>query len=170
MGTETRQKLLPLMMIPLVVLADQVSKWIVAAALPYGRPVEVLGDFLRLTYVHNPAIAFSLGRNLAPSVRGVLVLVLPLAVTAVMLAVYFTSREIGPFQRWLLAAIAGGGLGNSMDRIFRAGGVVDFVDVKFYGLLGFERWPTFNLADSTVVVAGILLLVSYLAGGTGVRK
>ena len=48
-----------------------------------------------------------------------------------------------------------------MDRLFRVRGVVDFIDVKFYGLLGFDRWPTFNLADSTVVVAGILLIVSY---------
>ena len=40
--------------------------------------------------------------------------------------------------------------------------MVDFIDVKFYGLFGMERWPTFNVADSAVVVCGILLVVSFL--------
>ena len=39
--------------------------------------------------------------------------------------------------------------------------MIDFIDVKFYGLFGLTRWPTFNLADSTVVVAGLLLLITY---------
>jgi signal peptidase II len=43
--------------------------------------------------------------------------------------------------------------------------VVDFIDVKFFGLFGLERWPTFNLADSTLVVGGILLLASFLWSG-----
>ena len=41
-------------------------------------------------------------------------------------------------------------------------GVVDFLDFRFYGILGMERWPTFNLADATVVVSGILLFISFL--------
>ena len=56
----------------------------------------------------------------------------------------------------------GGGLANMVDRVFRPQGVVDFVDVKFYGLFGMERYPTFNVADSSVVVGGILLLVTFL--------
>ncbi len=159
-----------LTMVPLVVACDQVSKWIVSHTLPYGRPVEVLGDFLRLTYVQNPALSFSMGLGLLPSLRGVLVLVLPLLVSGIMLALYFISHELRPLQRWLLAAIVGGGLGNAVDRIFRGREVIDFIDVKFYGILGFERWPTFNVADSTVVVAGLLLLVSYLLSEVGARK
>ena len=58
--------------------------------------------------------------------------------------------------------IAGGGFGNLIDRFFRAEGVVDFIDVKFYGLFGMERWPTFNVADSAVVVCGILLIISFI--------
>jgi signal peptidase II len=63
-------------------------------------------------------------------------------------------------QRWVLCGIVGGGIGNVIDRIFRPEGVVDFVSVKFYGLFGLERWPTFNVADSSVVVCAILLVVS----------
>jgi signal peptidase II len=54
----------------------------------------------------------------------------------------------------------GGGLGNVIDRIFRSEGVVDFLSFKFYGLFGFERWPTFNVADSSVVVCAVLLVIS----------
>ena len=56
----------------------------------------------------------------------------------------------------------GGGLGNYGDRIFRPQGVVDFLDFKFYGIFGMERWPTFNVADMTVVIAAILLFISFL--------
>ena len=170
-GRPLRRMSLPLaVMIPAVVAADQLTKWIVSRTLPYGRPVEVLGDFLRFTYVKNPALSFSMGLGLAPALRGVMVLVLPLLVSAIMLVLYFTTRELRPFQRWLLAAIVGGGLGNAVDRIFRGGEVVDFIDFKFYGLLGFERWPTFNVADSTVVVAGLLLLVTYLWGEARAKR
>jgi signal peptidase II len=68
--------------------------------------------------------------------------------------------------------ILGGGLGNLADRIFRPAGVVDFIDVKFFGIFGFERWPTFNIADSAIVVCGILLLFTMLfqkAGTKGVQ-
>jgi signal peptidase II len=75
---------------------------------------------------------------------------------------YFKSDEFTKLQRWAAAGIIGGGLGNIIDRIFRPAGVVDFVSVKFYGLLGFERWPTFNVADSSVVVCCIILLFSIL--------
>ena len=62
----------------------------------------------------------------------------------------------------------GGGFGNLIDRFFRAEGVVDFVDVKWFGIessplkfLRWERWPTFNVADMAVVVCGIMLIVSF---------
>ena len=73
---------------------------------------------------------------------------------------YFRSDEINPFQRWCVAGIVGGGIGNIIDRFFRPEGVLDFLDFKFYGLFGLERWPTFNVADSAVVVCGLLLILS----------
>ena len=55
------------------------------------------------------------------------------------------------------------GFGNIFDRIFRPEGVVDFIDVKFYGLFGMERFPTFNVADSFVMVCAILLVISVIS-------
>lgn len=159
---DVKSKLLPLLLTVGVIAADQIVKWIVTKTLPYGRPVEVIGDFLRLVYVQNPNIGFSIGRSLGGGGRFVLARLLPLLVSGILLVYFLVGRDITRFQRWILAAVLGGGLGNYVDRIFRRGEVVDFIDVKFYGIFGMQRWPTFNLADSTLVVAGILLLASFL--------
>ncbi len=154
---------MPLLLAPAVAAADQIVKLIVVATLPLERPVSVIGDVVRLTYVQNTAIAFSIGRGIPDDLRRVLLLILPLAAIVLIAAYYLTSAELSRLQRWLLAAIMGGGIGNYVDRVARPDGVVDFVDVKFYDILGFSRFPTFNLADSTVVIASILLLATSLA-------
>jgi signal peptidase II len=87
---------------------------------------------------------------------------LPLAVIALLFLYYLLTRDpLTRLQKWTFAALLGGGLGNYVDRIMRPEGVVDFLDVKFYGIFGLARWPTFNLADATVVIAGILLFVTF---------
>jgi signal peptidase II len=163
--SEKRSKFLPLILTGIVILLDQISKWIVTRTLPYGRPVEVIGDFLRLVYVKNPNIGFSIGRGLGGGGRFVLARILPLIVVGILLVYYLVARDLTRFQRWVVAAVLGGGLGNYVDRIFLGGEVVDFIDFKFFGIFGLERWPTFNLADTTLVVAGILLLASFLWSG-----
>lgn len=163
-----RKKLFPLVLTGGIVLVDQIVKWVVAKTLPYGRPVEVLGDFLRFTLVQNPTLSFSIGRGFGETGRIILTMVLPILVVAFVLYYFLAGKDITQGRRWILAAIMGGGLGNQVDRYFRPEGVIDFIDFKFYGIFGFERWPVFNIADSTVVVAGITLLISYLV--TGVRE
>jgi signal peptidase II len=159
---DAKAKLLPLVLTAAVIVADQIVKWIVTRTMPYGRPVEVIGEFLRFVYVQNPNIGFSIGRTLGGGGRFVLARLLPLIVSGVLLVYFLVGKDITRFQRWVLAAVLGGGLGNYVDRIFRQGEVVDFIDVKFFGIFGLQRWPTFNLADSTLVVGGILLLASFL--------
>jgi len=165
-GTIARRSLgqafLPLTLTGGIILVDQVTKLLAARLLPFGRPIPVIGEVLRLTYVTNPGIAFSIGRNLAGPGRIVLAFVVPLVVLGLLLYYFFFARGVTPGQRWLLAAILGGGAGNYVDRVFRDSGVVDFIDFKFYGIFGLARWPTFNVADATVVVAGIWLLVSFI--------
>lgn len=160
-----KKKFFPLVLTPCVILVDQIVKLVVAKTLPYGRPVEILGDFLRFTYVQNPAIAFSIGRGLGEPARVILAMVLPLVVIGAIIIYFFAGKDVTQGQRWVLAAILGGGLGNQVDRFFRSGGVIDFIDFKFYGIFGLSRWPVFNVADSTVVVAGIMLLIMYLSSG-----
>ena len=65
-------------------------------------------------------------------------------------------------QCWCISGIIGGGIGNLIDRIFRSEGVVDFIDVKFFGIFGLDRWPTFNVADAAIVVCGIILITTFI--------
>jgi signal peptidase II len=165
-----RRTLLPLLLAPLIVLLDQATKLLILHTMRVGQIIEVWGNFLWLWHVRNTAMAFSLGIGLPPGARTILFAVLPVVVLAGILVFYLRSKDLTTFQRLCFAAILGGGVGNLIDRLFRPDGVVDFVSVRFYGLFGLERWPTFNLADSSVVVAGLALLVSFVKEGSGSRK
>ena len=160
---DIRSRLLPLILSAGVVVIDQAAKLIVLATVPRGVVIKVIEDFFRIINVQNPAIAFSIGHGIAAGPRRTLFVLLPLLVIALLFLYYlFTRDPLTRFQKWCFGALVGGGLGNYVDRIFRPQGVVDFLDFKFYGLLGMERWPTFNVADMTVVIAAILLFISFL--------
>jgi signal peptidase II len=156
-------KLKPFMLTAIVLLIDQLSKAIIAINWP-GDGILIKkvfgGDFLWIYHVRNKAIAFSLGQGIADGIKPILFIVFPLIVLGLLVWYYLKSDEFTRLQQWALAGIIGGGLGNIIDRIFRPDGVVDFISVKFFGIFGWERWPTFNAADSAVVVCGILLIIS----------
>jgi signal peptidase II len=144
-----------------ILVLDQVTKAIIAANVADGTiAFKTLGDFLWIVRQQNLGMAFSLLDHLASAVRVAVLIALPILLVAAVIVFYFKSREPNMLQRWALCGIVGGGLGNVIDRIFRPEGVVDFISVKFYGLFGFERFPTFNVADSSVVVCAILLVIS----------
>jgi signal peptidase II len=160
---DIKSRLLPLILSAGVVIVDQATKLIVLATVHKGTVVRVIDDFFRIINVQNPAIAFSIGHGIAVGPRRTLFVLLPLLVIAILFLYYlFTRDPLTRFQKWCFGALVGGGLGNYVDRIFRPAGVVDFLDFKFYGIFGMERWPTFNVADATVVVAAILLFISFL--------
>jgi signal peptidase II len=163
MDKNTTQLLLPFTLTAGVVLLDQLTKWLVSVTVrPWSVGAAFFGDFFRIVRVYNPGIAFSIGGTLSHDVRGILFGLMPLIIIAIVVLVYFRSDDLTRLQRWCVAGIIGGGLGNLLDRFFRPEGVLDFLDFKFYGLFGFERWPTFNVADSSVVVCGVILLLSLI--------
>ncbi len=163
MDKKLADRLLPFSLTAVVIVLDQLSKWIITLTVrPWSVGVSFFGDFFRIIRVYNPGIAFSIGGNLSDDIRSVLFGLLPLIVLLIVIGVYFRSTDLSRVQRWCIAGIVGGGFGNLIDRFFRPEGVLDFLDVKFYGLFGFDRWPTFNVADSSVVVCGILLMISLL--------
>lgn len=165
--TDVRQflkiKLLPLVLTVVVFVLDQGTKLAIVKTIPpYTIGASFFGDFLRIIHVYNPGIAFSMGNSLPDTLRGLLFAIIPLIVLLVVLGIYFRNDDFTFFQRWTVAGIIGGGLGNIYDRFFRPEGVVDFIDVKFYGLFGLERWPTFNVADAAVLICGFLLIISFI--------
>lgn len=164
------RRLLPFSLSGAIIAADQATKSaVVAASRGTGGIIsDVFGNgFLLIVHVRNRVIAFSIGEGLPESLRTLLFVVLPLAALAALIFYCLMRDTFGPLQRWALAGVVGGGLGNLIDRIFRPGGVVDFVSVKFYGFLGLSRWPTFNLADACIVVSGILLFATILFSDDG---
>lgn len=158
-----KKKLLPFILTGLVILADQITKAVVVALIPiYTVGANIFGDLLRIVHVENTGVAFSLGDSMPLAIRRILFAIIPLIVIVLVIVVYFRNDEFNSVQRWAICGIIGGGIGNIIDRFFRAEGVVDFIDVKFFGIFGLERWPTFNVADAAVVVCGIILIVSFL--------
>jgi signal peptidase II len=163
MDKELKTKLWPISLAALVILLDQITKILVVKNIPlYTIGTSFFGDFLRIVHVANTGVAFSVGATWSETARHLLFSLIPLIVIGIVIAIYFRNNTWTKLQRWAIMGIVGGGFGNLIDRFFRAEGVVDFIDVKFYGLFGMERWPTFNVADSAVVVCGIMLIISFL--------
>jgi signal peptidase II len=160
---------LPLILTGIIILIDQCTKAFIAAKWPINSMIvdvfnkdPSVDGFLQIYHVRNKAIAFSLGAGIPDAIKPALFVILPLLVLGVLFWYYLSSNDFGRMQRWAVAGILGGGMGNIIDRIFRSEGVVDFISVRFYGLFGFERWPTFNVADSSVVVCCILLFITII--------
>ncbi|MBN2735400.1 MAG: signal peptidase II [Spirochaetales bacterium] len=152
--------LLPLSLCLFIVIADQLTKILIVGNLPnIGDSVNIFGDFIRFVHVRNTNAAFGMGKGLAQPWHFIFTAILPVILLCALLVYYFLGKGISRAQRWLFAAVLGGGFGNVIDKIIRPEGVVDFVTVKLYGLFGLQYWPSFNVADSAIVVSMILLLV-----------
>jgi signal peptidase II len=161
MTAMTKRPLTPFILTAFLIVLDQVTKGLIISKIQLGTiGWSAFGDFFWLVRQQNTGIAFSMGDNLGVSIRTVLFIALPLILVVGLLVYYFRSDEPTLFQRWTIAGIVAGGLGNLIDRIGRPQGVVDFLSFKFYGLFGLERWPTFNVADMSTVCSVILLSIS----------
>ena len=157
-----KEKMLPLTLTGFIILADQGVKSFIVKNWPQnGLIKDVFNDnFLWIYHVRNKAIAFSLGENFPEAVKPVIFIIVPVLVLGFLLWYFFKSDEFTKVQRWAAAGIIGGGIGNIIDRIFRPDGVVDYISIRIFGLFGMERWPTFNIADASVVMCCILLFIS----------
>lgn len=165
-----KSKILPLVLAVVVIVLDQITKMLVVRFIPpYTIGAQFFGDFIRLIHVYNTGVAFSVGATWPDLARRILFSIIPIIVLVLVMCIYFRNNDFTKLQRWAISGVVGGGAGNIIDRICRSKGVVDFIDVKWFGAenspLGFfrmTRWPTFNVADSAVVVCGILLIISFI--------
>jgi len=158
-------RLVPLVLTAVIVIADRITKNWIIANVAQNTIYRVIGDDLVwICHVRNTGIAFSVGDSMGQVFRFILFTVLPVAVMMYMIFIMVRKNGIlSTVQRWFIAGIVGGGTGTLIDRILYFNeGVVDFISVKFFGILGLERWPAFNISDACVVVFVILLGVSLL--------
>jgi len=141
-----------------VLLLDIVTKaWVVRTFALYSS-TPVWGDFFRFTYTHNRGAAF--GINVGEHSR-VFFLVLSLVALGVLATIYRSTPASDRLRVLALSLVAGGALGNILDRIRFDRGVVDFLD---FGI-GASRFPVFNVADSAVTIGASLLLLSFWLEG-----
>ena len=135
-----------------------------------GQSIPVIGDFLRLTFVENPGMAFGI------EIGGRLFLTLFSFVASVGIFYYIYRLRKEPFIiRLTLAMILGGAVGNLIDRIFYGvifgegslfyGKVVDFIDMDFFHIdflaMHINRFAIFNVADFSVSTGIVLMLLFY---------
>lgn len=131
----------------LVVVLDQVTKYLTVAHIPLGTAIPAIPGLFQLTYVQNTGMAFSMlegGRWFF--------LVMTLAALGLMVLAIKKRWISHPLGLWALAAIAGGAVGNLIDRI-RLGYVIDMIEVTFM------KFAVFNVADCFVVCGAILLVI-----------
>ena len=133
---------------------DLLTKYLVVEHLENQDPIRLLGGALLLDVSRNPGAAFSFA-------QGATVLFTAVAVTVVVVIIR-TARRLGSAWWGLsLGLLLGGATGNLVDRVFRSpgpgrGAVVDFID--------FRVWPVFNVADSAIVVGGLLAVLLSFRG------
>ena len=135
----------------LIVAADQLSKWWVVEKIPLYDTVEAIPRIFHLTYVQNTGAAFSSFQGQ----RWLFALIFAVFATAVIWEFFKKKLPFSRFDRFCVAAIFAGGLGNMIDRI-RLGYVVDMIAVDFI------NFPVFNVADCFITCGCIALMVSLI--------
>ena len=138
--------LLAFLIVLLVAGGDQIVKYLVSSNMTVGQRIPVIGDYVRLTLVHNRGAAFDTFEGMR-----VLLTILPLVLILAGIGYMFLHRkDIHPVLLVSLSLIVGGGIGNLIDRV-RLGYVVDMLDIRIL--------PVFNVADMGVVIGcGLLCL------------
>ena len=124
---------------------DAVTKNLVAASVPFGTEVPVVGHLVGITNVRNSGAAF----GLVPAGAGVFTIAS--VVVSIALVVYVARTPVSLWAGVVLGLILGGTIGNGFDRILY-GFVTDFINVHF--------WPVFNVADSAISI-GVVLLIAW---------
>lgn len=134
---------------------DQVSKTVVRHHVEYNEQISLIDGFLTLTKVENTGAFLSLGNQLPPAVKVILLNIFPLL--AMLAAIVFVVRYV-KMSKMLLVGVCfmiGGGIGNLYDRILH-GSVTDFMHMKF----GIFQTGVFNMADVSIM-AGVFICMCY---------
>ena len=146
-----------------LLLTDCASKRVVEKSLDLGVPKPVVGETVRFTlsYNTNAAMGFQVGGDS----RRLVLSALTIAALLVLGVLYHRTRPADRLRVIGVALVAGGALGNLVDRLRSSAGVVDFIDV---GVANVRFW-TFNVADMGITVGAILLMLALGRWGGATR-
>ena len=140
----------PLSISGLIVIFDQLTKNVVKARMELGESFDILGTFLKFTFVENKGLAFSIKVSNLGIFTG-----LSMVASLIVLYYIYKYKDEGAMVYMPLALIFGGAIGNMIDRVLYSK-VVDFIDV---GISSY-RWPVFNISDSSVFIVLVWFLIA----------
>lgn len=151
------RKYLILIVVSLLVIAiDQMTKVYVHSHFELGESITVIPGFFNFTYVRNIGAAFGIFTDSPETFRHIFFLSIPAIAVAIIVYFIYGLPESERLQILALSSIAGGALGNYIDRI-QHGFVIDFLDVHIKNIYS---WPVFNIADSAIVIGvGVLTIL-----------
>jgi len=135
----------------LVIVLDQLSKWLMTSWLSLYETVAIV-PYFNLTMAHNTGAAFSFLAGAGGWQRWFFVCVT--TVISVGLFIWLNKLAKTKLEAVSVSLILGGAIGNVIDRLY-FGYVIDFLDVYY----GSYHWPAFNIADSAIVIGAALLII-----------
>ncbi|MDB5084321.1 MAG: signal peptidase [Bacilli bacterium] len=142
----------------LVLIIDQLSKFLVKAWMLQDQAIPIVGNYLVLLSIRNPGAAFGILEG-----QRWLFITITILVLAVIAVVEKRIPKHRKLVRFSLALLCGGAIGNLLDRVL-TGKVVDFIYVQVI------NFPIFNLADAAISIAVVLLLLDAFFGSQQVKK
>lgn len=144
-------------LIATIIIVDQITKAIVQQKFFLGESIPIIQGFFSFTYVKNPGAAFGMLANSPDFIRTPLFFGLPVIACFWLMHLIWTTRHNNLLHCLSYSLILAGAVGNLIDR-FSMNYVVDFLD--FYW--GSNHFPAFNVADSVITIAAILLIYDFI--------
>ncbi len=155
----TKRSIVIIAIIVATIAVDQISKILVRANVDPGSRSNIIGDYFTLHNVENVGAFLGMGSDLNPTLRLILLLILPVIVLGYVTWHIFKDKSIDQLSLFAFASIIGGGIANVFDRI-AFGSVTDFFHIDLGGMF---RTGIFNMADLSVTTGmSILVFASFM--------
>jgi signal peptidase II len=137
-----------------VLVLDQITKVIIDRGMALYQSLEIIPNFVHITYVRNTGAAFGFLAGSHSNLR--IVFFIAISTVAIICIFYLLKNISSELTAFIvsLSLILGGALGNFVDRL-RLGEVIDFIDIHWYQV----HWPAFNVADSAITIGVVLLFL-----------
>lgn len=146
-----------LLMMVFIILVDQFSKGAIQSTFRLGESYNLIPNFFDITYAQNTGAAWSFGANASKIFKVIFFLILPVIAVFAFIYALIKSLKDTLYMSLVYSLIIAGAIGNLIDR-FTMGYVVDFIHVHWYD----HHFPVFNVADASISLAFILIIVDAL--------
>ena len=138
------------------IVLDQISKFLIRTYVIAGSESDIIGSYFTLHNVENSGAFLGMGSDLNPTIKLIVLLILPIVVLGFVLRYVFKDKSLDKLSLIGFSCIIGGGLANIYDRILY-GSVTDFLHIDLGGVF---RTGIFNMADLSVTTGMIMIVTA----------